>query len=123
LNELHETFSKALGRSSLEDLSQAKQKPGATLDTSSRGFFARNINVGRADYLIAFSAGSGSRPTDGGTAHTWRNSTTALNRRRHIPLQALQPTPTLFSARTKALSKAVSEPKSLQIGTKRKEPS
>lgn len=88
LNELHGTFGTKLARSTLEDLHKAKER-GATLDTSSRGFFARNLRVGTADYMIAFSTASGNRPNDGGTAHTWRNATTPPHRRSHVSLTSI----------------------------------
>ena len=98
LNELHQNFSGKLGRSSLADIQQASQRSGATIDTTSRGFFARNIRVGRVDRMIAFSAGAG------GTAHTWKNSSTPQACKRHISLQSLCPaTPkNLFTIKPKS---------------------
>lgn len=39
-----------------------------------KGFFDRNLQVGKVDKLIAFTFNKGSIPKDGGTKHTWDNS-------------------------------------------------
>lgn len=89
LNELHAQFSAKLGHSTLQDIELAVKR-GATLDSSGRGFFARNLKVGRSDYMIALSAATGDRPSDGGTAHTWRNATTVSANRKHVSLSKLE---------------------------------
>lgn len=89
LNQLHTHFSTKLGRSSLNDITLAAKR-GATLDSSGRGFFGRNLKVGQvANYMIAFSAATGSQPSDGGTAHTWANASTPHTNRKHISLTSL----------------------------------
>jgi hypothetical protein len=93
LNQLHKQFSDKLGRSTLGDLELAVKR-GATLDSTGRGFFARNLKVGKvAHYMIAFSAASGNQPSDGGTVHTWRNATTPPTNRKHISLSSIIPPP------------------------------
>jgi hypothetical protein len=116
LNELHQNFSAKLGRSSLADIQLASQKAGATIDATSCGFFARNIRVGRVDRMIAFSAGAGNRPTDGGTAHTWKNSSTPQAYKRHISLQSLHrpPCTNLFNVKPKSATKPTSHAKTVE---------
>lgn len=68
-------FEKVTGRNSFKDLATALSR-GATLDTSSKGFHARNTLVARkADYMIAFTFHQGDTPGEkGGTADTWRKA-------------------------------------------------
>lgn len=90
LNQLHANFSKTVGYSSLGELKAAKEK-GATFDSSGRGFFARNLLLGKkATHLIAFSFSDNElSPSDGGTAHTWKNAVAPSTNRRHIPIKSL----------------------------------
>jgi hypothetical protein len=101
LNDLHRSFSDKAGLNSLSDLQQCAAHRSATLDCTSRGFFARNIRVARkATRLIAFSTQSGPRPIDGGTAHTWKHATAPAHLRRHISTQALTSTATATNPAT-----------------------
>lgn len=85
----HKNFSRVLqaaGRqSSFEDLSDADEKGAHFFHDD--GFYARNLRVGVVDVVIAQTFGRGSVPADGGTAHTWRNSTAPL--KIHIPIGEL----------------------------------
>jgi len=57
------------GRDSLLDMERALAV-GAIGDTTHRGFHARNREVAKAGYLIAFTFGTGQEPAGGGTLHT-----------------------------------------------------
>jgi len=84
-NHYHDGFSRTVGRDTLLDIETAKLL-GATLDTSHRGFHARNTYVARSQYLIAFTFGTGDVPKDGGTKYTWSLSHAI---KVHVPLQSL----------------------------------
>lgn len=94
LNQLHAAFGAAIDRNTLQDVTDAKAR-GATIDCSCRGFLARNIKVGKSDYVIAFSNSSpnAKQPTDGGTAHTWGHSSAPTAHKKHVPLASLSPRP------------------------------
>lgn len=62
------------------------------------GFHPRNILVGQCEVVIALTFGGGVVPKDGGTRHTWDNSTAPT--KIHIPIGKLQhppPQQNLFS--------------------------
>jgi len=89
LNNLHTSFSERMGQnfSSLSDL-RCAHALGATFDCNSHGFHKRNIEVGKSDYLVAFTWGdSTTEPKDGGTLHTWKNCRS--KKKVHVPLQSL----------------------------------
>ncbi len=69
-NMLHRQFSEKLGRDTLRELNEARER-GARIEVHN-GFHARNNKVAQSPYLIAFSWGeNGSPPRDGGTRYTW----------------------------------------------------
>jgi hypothetical protein len=75
------------GATSLDEVACA-QALGATLDTTSSGFHARNSQIARCDFMIAFTWGdSSSEPKKGGTYDTWKMS--KCKNKVHIPLQRL----------------------------------
>ncbi len=86
-NYYHALMSRKLGISSLKEIQEAIDA-GATY-TVSNGFHLRNKLVGKADMLVAFTFGShggifgnvDSKTAglkDGGTAHTWDNSSASI---------------------------------------------
>lgn len=88
MNQLHEQFGRVIQHNTLADLSTVAAL-GATMDTSSNGFHARNSLVARSDYLIAFTWGDDEKaPKEGGTLDTWNKCN---GRKVHIPLRTLVP--------------------------------
>ncbi len=65
---------------------QLAQDSGAVVKIYS-GFKVRNLRVGKADHLLAFTWGSGAVLADDGTAHCWAHSI-ALTKE-HVPLITL----------------------------------
>jgi hypothetical protein len=95
LNWLHNQFSKkrnsaksSLAKSSLHDISEALQNAKCN-STVHKGFFYRNLEVGKCDYLLAFTWSQTDKPADGGTAHTWKNSNAKT--KHHITLHSFLP--------------------------------
>lgn len=87
-NHFHRIFSTRLfadGNHTRRQLQLAKDR-GAVVKTYS-GFKVRNLQVGKADALLAFTWGEGGTPADGGTAHTWGHSI-AL-KKHHVSLTEL----------------------------------
>ena len=82
----HEKFSLKMGgtkTTSIEQIQKAIDK-GATY-TEGKGFHARNIPVGNADYILAYSFGDSLyEPKDGGTNHTWKQSKAEI--KIHVPI-------------------------------------
>ena len=72
-NSLHFNFQKEIKKNTLQQIQLAINQ-GATIFDHYKGFFDRNIQVGKSQYLIAFSFSQTNEPTDGGTFHTWKNS-------------------------------------------------
>lgn len=74
INYYHRRFSQKMGWDSIADIAFAKKK-GAGSQTL-EGFHKRNLEVGKVDYLIAYTWCdlAASEPKDGGTRHTWSNS-------------------------------------------------
>jgi hypothetical protein len=92
LNGLHRDFNSKMGQgfNSFSDLFCA-QSLGAEFDSHYNGFHQRNIMVGKSDYLIAYTWGeSHHSPKDGGTFHTWKNSSST--HKIHIPLLSIHST-------------------------------
>jgi hypothetical protein len=59
---------------------------GAVIDTTYHGFHVRNTAIAKkSDILIAFSWGTGSAPTDGGTYDTWKKCKARI--KIHVSLQ------------------------------------
>ena len=85
-NYYHRSFSSAAGRDSLLDI-ECALAVGAVGDATHRGFHARNREVAKAEYLIAFTFGTGQEPAGGGTLHTWK---CARGRKVHLSLPALE---------------------------------
>lgn len=95
-NYYHRAFSakmRAAGSyvTSLDELAIAQHEGarflvGETPDGMSP-FHARNLEVGKVDVVLAYTFGEGAAPADGGTAHTWRNS--SAPRKVHVPLGQL----------------------------------
>jgi hypothetical protein len=73
-NFYHNSFTKKIGFNTLEQLHYVIEH-GAKVHDEFDGFHARNIAIGLAQFLIAFSFSKDAHPTDGGTVHTWKNST------------------------------------------------
>lgn len=86
-NKLHSEFSQKTGKDSLDELMIA-QSLGARTRTHG-GFQARNTEVAKSDYLLAFTWAEGTEPKKGGGTHnTWEK---CRGRRLHIPLSSLVP--------------------------------
>lgn len=85
-NYYHNLFSKKIKINTLEEI-DCCIKNGLKIDTESPGFFQRNSEIAKSDYLIAFSWSKLDYPTTGGTADTWKKSKT-INKI-HVPLYNL----------------------------------
>jgi len=72
-NQYHRSFSHVVKRDSFADI-HAALALGAVADSSRRGFHARNMEVAKAEYVIAFTFARGAEPGVGGTLHTWRHA-------------------------------------------------
>lgn len=72
-NRYHRDFSKVVGFNSLEQLDALLNDPKVSIKDHYHGFHQRNLIVGQVDYLMAFTFSQG-EPSDGGTGHTWKNS-------------------------------------------------
>lgn len=87
-NYYHGLFTRAIAHDSLGDIRDALAKGAES--HSGGGFHARNRQVAaEAEWLLAYTWGSGSEPADGGTLHTWRASRIPDCRRTHVPLDTL----------------------------------
>ena len=73
-NSYHDKFSKEIGCNTLEEIEQAKQM-GAQIINGVHGFHARNTNIAKSDYLIAFTWSNSNTPIAGGTLDTWNKCT------------------------------------------------
>lgn len=88
LNKLHTSFSKVVGINSLMDVAKVKTL-GARL-TVSKGFHARNTEVAKSPFLIAFTFSPGKVPKTGsGTSDTWKK---CVGMRLHVSLSSLTST-------------------------------
>jgi len=83
INTYHRKFSHRVGINSLGQIDKLRSSNSVMLYHYS-GFHARNIAVGRCDVMYAFSFSTGNKPTDGGTKHTWDNS--SCTKKIHISL-------------------------------------
>ncbi len=92
MNKLHRAFGDRIRRDSLRDIATASEM-GATLDSESKGFHARNSKIAQAMYMIAFSFGDGDEPTEGGTKDTWSKSKSL--HKIHVSLKRLMKTSTV----------------------------
>lgn len=72
-NNLHKKFSDKTGKKSLSEIQEAINR-GLKINTNFMGFFNRNSQVAKADYIIAFSWSDTGKPSDGGTKNTWDKS-------------------------------------------------
>lgn len=89
LNILHSQFSSKTGLKSMDEITCAHAL-GAILDSTHSGFHARNTQVAKCDFMIAFTWGeSVSEPKKGGTFDTWKMSK-CVNKV-HVPLHTLLP--------------------------------
>jgi hypothetical protein len=71
-NHYHAKFKSITGYDSCKDI-QSAILTGADMDTTHKGFHARNTAIAKnSDILIAFSWSTGKAPTDGGTFDTWK---------------------------------------------------
>jgi len=84
-NQYHDLFSKKMKCNTLYEIQKAINQ-GLIINTSNYGFKNRNIEVAKSDYLIAFTWNR-VIPQKGGTAHTWKNTTTP--QKIHINLENL----------------------------------
>jgi hypothetical protein len=89
-NYYHWKFSKVVAPDSelpkwqtLHEIQKAIYK-GAKFHEVPGGFHARNIFVGQVDVILAYTFGSGNVPKDGGTKHTWDNSSAQIKIHRPI---------------------------------------
>ena len=73
LTLLHSAFSYEIKRDSIHDIILCVQHPKC-YHKSYMGFFQRNDEVAKCDILIAMTFSSGNKPSDGGTAYTWKKS-------------------------------------------------
>jgi hypothetical protein len=67
-NHYHRQFSIAAKCDSLQEIQEAINRGART--TIGRGFFNRNLQIAKADTMIAFTFGNKEKLKDGGTAHT-----------------------------------------------------
>jgi hypothetical protein len=88
-NYYHRKFSTKMCYNTMEEIVKAAQK-GADLNDLFKGFHNRNIQVGKSDFILAFTWGEGDVPKDGGTKHTWDNS--KAKKKLHISLKTLPKT-------------------------------
>lgn len=86
-NNYHRIFSEAVGSNTLLGLAEVLRMPGCEWYVG-EGFFARNLDVGNCDLLIAQTFAVGSYPADGGTEHCWRNS--KAQQKIHISLTEME---------------------------------
>ena len=84
-NHYHNKFSVLCRIQSLGELN--KVIPRADVHIGA-GFRDRNTGIGRVDVLLAFTAGRGEEPADGGTHHTWSASPAPI--KVHVPLWGLR---------------------------------
>jgi hypothetical protein len=70
LNQYHGQYREKTGQDSIAEIAEAVSR-GAELRTDARGFHARNSEVARSDYLMAFTFSNGPRPGTSGTLDTW----------------------------------------------------
>lgn len=84
-NYYHKKFSEKVGRNTLKEIALTKEKGAQHFIFN--GFHARNLEVAKSDILLAYTFGSGQEPADGGTLHTWKNSTASI--KIHQPIQLL----------------------------------
>jgi hypothetical protein len=85
-NYYHKMFSNKIKTNTLEEIDSCI-KNGLMIDVQFPGFFQRNSEIAKSDYLIAFSWSDLDYPTTGGTADTWKKTKT-INKI-HIPLNNL----------------------------------
>ena len=87
MNSLHQRFSARIGSNTMADL-LAAEALGAVIDSSVKGFHARNTLIAQSEYLIAFTWGDSVHiPKDGGTLDTWNKCS---GTKVHVPLKSLQ---------------------------------
>lgn len=84
LNNLHNKFSNCISNDTLKDI---KYCIGAKNYHVFNGFHARNIEVGKATYMISLTASD--FPTEGGTKYTFNNATSIQSNRVHINILKL----------------------------------
>ena len=90
-NYYHGLFSRAIGRNTLADIEWAADQPmvNGSFEPEAEGYaamFARNMRVAACEEMLAYTFGTGDRPADGGTAHTWDR---CRGQRVHVPLPIL----------------------------------
>ena len=84
-NYYHQQFSKKLGKDPLQTLDELiTTMPAGFSHKCHNGFKARNLEVGKADVLLAYTFGTGDKPGSPGTLHTWDNSPAQLKVHRRI---------------------------------------
>lgn len=80
-NYYHKLFSPKVNFNSLEEINTCYKLQQETRQVvifdNGKGFFDRNIQVGKVDVLLAFTFNNANIPADGGTLHTWKYSTAA----------------------------------------------
>jgi len=86
-NYYHRLFSQKMGKNTLLGIQEAIDT-GATYHEVMGGFHARNLEVGKADIILAYTWGEGKVPADGGTKHCWDHSSAPI--KIHIPLSSLE---------------------------------
>lgn len=84
-NTYHKKFSQIIGEDSFQQITEAIKK-GAEVGIH-KGFHARNLLVAKCDHMVALTWNLGNEPSDGGTAHTWKNCSSKS--KYHISLSTL----------------------------------
>ncbi len=125
-NDLHRQFSAAVGADTLRQV-EAARRGGAVL-YDHRGFHARNLQVARSSYLIAYTFSDGAAPpAQGGTRHTWSH---CAGRRIHRPISSLErasrdadgaPRPVPSRSGTKAAARQASIASFFPVSKRRKD--
>ena len=83
LNQRHDVFGLVMGRDPRLGIEDAVAR-GAQLVTVVGGFLGRNLEVGRVDWLIAYTWDGTPEPQSPGTGHTWRHSGAARKTHRDL---------------------------------------
>lgn len=73
-NYYHNQFYIKTGINSLGQIAVLNNNPNVIINAENKGFFERNIWVGKSDKIIAFTFSATGAPKDGGTSHTWNHS-------------------------------------------------
>jgi hypothetical protein len=90
VNKQHDSFSKAVGWTTMDDFKLASSDPLFRLDCSIHGMHARDAAIARAaQRMLAMTWGTGPEPKPGGTLHTWKLCKLQAPFKKHTPLESL----------------------------------